>query len=114
MSERPRALVGVLRTARVVPGIEVRVGCGFLKLVREDRDRSVDTGVAVRTNGLSRTGSDAPRRVAHEGISNVTCRHVAGSMPSAVPRAETRGLGDVRGGDDEIDALSVVRQLART
>src|SRR5262245_41050548 len=83
-AEGPGALVGVLVTAAVIPGVEVGVARRFFQLVRDDRGHAVRAGVAVRTSGLRRARRGTAVRVANERELEVDPADRAVRVPAAV------------------------------
>src|SRR6266699_2482274 len=47
-AKMPGAFVGVLISALIVPGVEIRIRRGFLEFVRDHRSHSISPGVSVR------------------------------------------------------------------
>src|SRR5207244_549632 len=82
-AERPRAFVGVLLAAAVVPRVQVGIGRGFLKLMRDDARHAVGARIAVGTRRLCFARAGAAIGVADERILDVGPRDRSVRVPAA-------------------------------
>ena len=110
MSKCPCTGVGILSSTRRIPRVQVRIGRRLFQLMRKNRDRSIDARIIIRTRALGSTRSNAPFRVSHKGITDLSVSEIADSMPTAILRAESGASRHVRGSEQEIDSVRIIRQ----
>src|SRR3569833_1950552 len=113
VAARPGALVGILCTLTVVPGVEIGIADRFLALVREDRRHAVRAGVAVRRGLLLFTRGRAAVGVADERVLDVAAVDRRVGVPAAVLRAEARRRGDVGRRQHHVERVRVGRVRRR-
>lgn len=106
-TEIPSALVGVFSTTRVIPGIEVRVGCGFDKFVSDNRRSAISTGVAIGARGLIGAAAQTAIGIANERVFDVLVVDRRMRVPAAVLVAKAARCGDVFRGEHQIKTIFV-------